>query len=217
MCDRGVPAHLTRVFLGLHTQQQLCVLWNGATSDSFYANNEVKQSGVLSPILSCVYIDDLLQQLIDLDLGCHIGSVFCAVFAYADDIVLLSPFITALQTMLNVCQSYTVSADLLFIPGKSAAIRFGSSVTGWPVTCLRIGGDNIPWVTEVRHLGHIVTCDLKNTKDIDDKLHAFYGQANGFLVPYLDSALTRLRSCSVPTPHHSTAINCGPMPMHLTS
>ena len=120
-----------------------------------------------------------LQQLIDLDLGCHIGPVFCTVFAYADDIFLLSPSIAALQTMLNVCQSYTVSANL-FSPGKSAAIHFGLSVTERLVTCLRIGGANITWVTEVRHLGHIVTCDPKDTKDIDDKLHAFYRQANDF-------------------------------------
>ena len=145
-------------------------------SDSFYAKNGVKQGGILSPILFCVYIDDLLQQLKDLNLGCHIGSVFCAIFAHADDIVLLSPSFTSLQTMLNVCQNYVVSADLLFNLEKSAAIRFGSSVTERPVTCLRrISGANIPWVTEVRHLGHIVTCDLKDTKDIDDKLHAFYG------------------------------------------
>ena len=108
ICDRGAPAQLTRVLLSLYTQQKLCVLWNGATSNSFYANNGVKQGGVLSPILFCVYIDDLLQQLIDLDLGCHIGSVFYAVFTYADDIVLLLPSITALQTMLNVCQSYAI-------------------------------------------------------------------------------------------------------------
>ena len=35
---------------------------------------------------------------------------------------------------------------------------------------------------EVRHLDYIVTYDLKDTKDIDDKLHAFYGLANGFII-----------------------------------
>ena len=36
-------------------------------------------------------------------------------------------------------------------------------------------------------------------------------------MPFLDSTLTRLRSCSAPTPHHSTAVNCDRMQMHLTS
>ena len=80
----------------------------------------------------------------------------------------VTPSITALQTILNVYQSYAVSDDLLFSPGKSAAIRFDLSVTERPVTCLRIGIANIPWVTEVRHLGYNVTSDLKDTKDIDD-------------------------------------------------
>ena len=82
--------------------------------------------------------------------------------------------------MLYVCQSYAVSADLLFSLGKSAAIRVGSSATEWLVTCFRIGDANIPRVTKVRHLDHYVTCNLKDTKDIKDKLHAFYRQANSF-------------------------------------
>ena len=110
---------------------------------------------------------------------CPTLAIYYSITDHAKCIVLLSPSIISLQTILNVCHSYAVSVDLLFSPGKLAAICFGSSVTERPVTCLRIGGANIPWVTEMRYLSHIVICDLKDTKDINDKLHTFYRQANG--------------------------------------
>ena len=35
-----------------------------------------KQGGVLSPILFCIYIDNLLMSLRKNDIGCHVGSHF---------------------------------------------------------------------------------------------------------------------------------------------
>ena len=81
--------------------------------------------------------------------------------------------------MLNVCQSYPawlISSQSWKV--GSYSFRFIRDRAAF-VTCLRIGGANIAWVTEGRHLGHIITCDLKDTKDIVDKLRAFYVQVNG--------------------------------------
>ena len=49
-------------------------------------------------------MDNLLLTLKDNDIGCHVGSKFCGVFAYADDIILLSPSINGLQNMLKLLQ-----------------------------------------------------------------------------------------------------------------
>jgi len=53
--------------------------------------NGVKQGGIISPILFCVYIDDLLLLLAQSEVGCFIGNWFNRALAYADDIVLLAP------------------------------------------------------------------------------------------------------------------------------
>jgi len=45
-------------------------------SDYFSAVNGVKQGEVLSPVLYCVYIDDLLLALSNSGVGCYIGSNF---------------------------------------------------------------------------------------------------------------------------------------------
>ena len=65
------------------------VLWAGLASDYFAVRNGVKQGGVISPILFCIYIDDLLKRLSLSDIGCYICMGFVGALASADDIVLI--------------------------------------------------------------------------------------------------------------------------------
>ena len=67
----------------------MAVRWNIEFSDSFVVSNGVKQGGVLSPIMFCIYIDNLVMSLKNNDIGCHVGSHFRGAFGYADDIMLL--------------------------------------------------------------------------------------------------------------------------------
>jgi len=77
------------------------VLWAGLVSDYFLVSNGDKQ-GVISPILFCVYIDDLLLRLSSSEDGCYVGLHFVGALACADDIVLLAP-------TPSICYAYTSS------------------------------------------------------------------------------------------------------------
>jgi len=75
-------------------------------SSLFTTTNGVKQGAILSPILFCIYMDVLLLELEKSKFGCHTGSRCCGSFGYADDVCSLAPSHNAIQSMLNVCQTF---------------------------------------------------------------------------------------------------------------
>ena len=88
----------------MYEQQITCVLWNGQLSDTFTVRNGVKQGAVLSPMLYCLYIDDLFKILRKRKTGCWISGSFVGILGYADDLTLLSPTIDGLQEMVKTCE-----------------------------------------------------------------------------------------------------------------
>ena len=116
---RGLPACIVRILAVLYTSSQVRVLWASLVSDYFPVTNGVKQGGVISPILFCVYIDDLLLRLSSSGDGCYLGMNFVGALAYADDIVLLAPSPFAMRILLQICDSYAAEYDINFNPDKS--------------------------------------------------------------------------------------------------
>ena len=91
LIKRKLPVVIIRVLVNLYMGNFVRVGWCGVFSDYFLATNGVKQDGVLSPVLFCVYIDDMLLALSKAGVGCYIGHVFVGALTYANDIVLIAP------------------------------------------------------------------------------------------------------------------------------
>ena len=89
----------------MYTNSSTRIAWNGICSATFLIKNGVKQAGVMSPILFCIYLDGLLNLLATAQISCFIGRVFVGCLAYADDIVLLAPTTDAMRNMLEICDS----------------------------------------------------------------------------------------------------------------
>ena len=68
---------------------------------------------MLSPILFSIYIDSLLQKLKDSGLGCHVGRNFAGAFAYADDLARVSPSLSGLRQMLQICEQYAMEYSIV--------------------------------------------------------------------------------------------------------
>ena len=111
---KGIPAIFIRLLMVMHKQQITCVLCNGQLSDTFTIRNRVKQGAVLSPILHCLYIDDLFKILRKRKPGCWISGSFVGILGYADDLTLLSPTIDGLQEMVKTCEEYATEHNLSF-------------------------------------------------------------------------------------------------------
>ena len=138
----------------------------------------VRQGGVLSPIFYCLYVDDLVEILSDLGVGCHLRDLFLSILLYADDMALLSPSLKGLQRLLSATEQYCKTWDIMLNAKKSKNLFFGKSQTLAP---LQLDGKDIEWVTSWRYLGITVKSHTSFNCCIDDKVKSFYRCANGIL------------------------------------
>ena len=122
--------------------------------------------------LFSVYLDDLLKELRELQLGCHIGGYWLGACGYADDLILMAPSRDVLQRMLQVCEKYAGEHNLVFstdpVPAKSKTKcmlfsgRLGRVKYPDP---LKLAGEELPWVDTAEHLGHTLSQMTNMEKD----------------------------------------------------
>jgi hypothetical protein len=161
------------------------VKWNGTCSAPFSVSNGVKQGGILSPILFCIYMDDLLCELEKNGIGCHVGNMYSGTFMYADDIILLCPSVSGMQNMLITCHKYASDFDIIFNAGKCKLIMFSDKRrkdTIKPV--LNLGSDILEIVDKIDHLGHVIPSDISDTYDVQMQQAKFNRKANAVLADF---------------------------------
>ena len=97
LIERNVPLCLIKVIIDWYEKLTAAVRWNGILSYKFSIKCGVRQGSVLSPMLFNIYVDDLILQLSQSNLGCYIGCNFFGCVMYADDLILLSASVSGLQ------------------------------------------------------------------------------------------------------------------------
>ena len=122
LMNRNVPEVSLRVLVNWYDKCTGCVRWNDALSRCFYLYCGVRQGGVLSPLLFALYVNDMLQKLCHKRLDCYVGDVFCGCIMYADDLVLVSPSVSLLQKMIDICCEEAMYLDMKFNALKSNII-----------------------------------------------------------------------------------------------
>jgi hypothetical protein len=121
LIKHGLPACIIRALKAIY----LCVYWTydlgflGWCPDYFTTLNGVKQGRVVSPILLCIYTDDLLVSLSQSDVGYYIAGNFVGAIAFAGDIVLLSSTPFGMSKLLSICDSYALHYGVVFSANKS--------------------------------------------------------------------------------------------------
>ena len=156
---RKLPVQVRRLLLDMYTRQKMQTVWNGSRSDYFSVKNGVKQGAILSPILFCLYIDELLNRINSSGLGCHIGHLSFAGLGYADDVTTLTPSVSALQSILRICEDFGIEYNVIFNCKKTICMRVGSGGRP-PERSVTLNGTKLIWNKKVKHLGNIVTHDL---------------------------------------------------------
>ena len=100
--------------------------------------------------------------------GCYAGCAWIYSLSYADDMVLLAPTITALQTLLEVCRAYAGLHDIVYNTTKTVCMLARPRQSqGRFSTRVRLRNEELSFVVEFRYLGHIMTADFRGDKDIN--------------------------------------------------
>ena len=171
LIKRNIPHIFIRLLIFMYKGQTAQVKWKGKLSDQFSMTNGVKQGAVLSAILFCVYIDDMMKDLRKKRDGCWINGAFTGIIAYADDIVLMSPSIDGLQLMIDNCLAYAKNHNLTFSThenphkSKTKCISFRKNNRSLP--SLTLDEKKLPWVKSVKHLGTTILDDTNSRMSQD--------------------------------------------------
>jgi hypothetical protein len=176
-CDR---------YIYIYTHNFVRIRWCGALTDYFLAANGVKQGAVLSPVLFCLYVDNLLVLLSRAGFGCFLGTHFVGALAYADDLVLLAPTATALRKMLAICDAYAQDYCIIFNVLKTKCLvvlphsrhALFDRFEDYPFF---LNNQAIEFVKSFVHLGHIITSSSDDEEDIRKRRNDFVGQVNNMI------------------------------------
>ncbi len=91
-------------------------------------------------------------------IGCHIGNVFVAALAYADDVTLICPTLKSLIMIIKICEDYASEYNVAFNCNKSKLMFFKVRECVKPVSVsVSVNGNTVECETEADHLGHIIS------------------------------------------------------------
>ena len=91
LSDLGIPLLFVNLIKYWYSNQFAKERFNDRYSKEWRICNGVRQGGVLSGLLFCIYINSMLNKESKLKIGCKLGLHASNIIAYADDIVLLAP------------------------------------------------------------------------------------------------------------------------------
>jgi len=138
----------------MYTNQSLAVNWNGYYSSPFPTSNEGKQGEILSPILFCVYKDELISRLKQSGVGCFIRDIYLGSLGYTDDLCLLAPTRGATQIMLGICEKFDKEYDVMFNSQKCHLILYNTNYQYIDMPQLHLNGETLQVQKYACHLGH---------------------------------------------------------------
>ena len=183
LLDRKLPAVVIRVLMFVYEEQKAWVKWGKCRSRTFGIVNGTRQGSVLSPALFSVYMDDLIVKLRKAGVGCHIGGIYCGVVGYADDLLLMAPSRSAMETMLKICEDYAGNNNLEFstdpnpVKSKSKCIFMSGHLNIDKPVNLKLYGVDLPWVKTASHLGHELSWECTMEQDMKCKRASFISRS----------------------------------------
>ena len=178
LMQRQVPLIFLNIIIQWYSDLRCRVRWGETFSDWFCIKAGVRQGGVLSPDLYCIYVDELVELLSELGIGCHLRNIFLSILLYADDMALISPSLQSLQRLLSATEDYCKKWDIMLNAKKTKNMSFG---TKQHLANLTLDNKPIEWVQSWTYLGVTLQSHKSFNCCVDSKIKSFYRAANAIL------------------------------------
>jgi exonuclease III len=173
LMERGVPLCLLRLLENWLTNCYTCIRWGSAHSHFFRLGVGVRQGSSLAPILFSIFIDDVVRNRSVSQLG--------YLFAFADDILLVSLTVCGLQSMLGIVEGQLLGLDLRLNIDKCCCLRIGSRYDKPCSAIVAANGNRLRWVDSMRYLGVFIVASRTFRCNYSHARSAFSRAANSIL------------------------------------
>ena len=128
----------------------------------------MRHGSSLSPALFNLYINIIIVQLRSCDCRCYMRDRFFDCFLYADDIIILAPSLSGLQSMLDTCTTGCKELRMKFNNSKSYYLVFGKCPNS-SIDPMHLDKDIIYWSESVKYL----CVHINAGKNLSFKIHTF--------------------------------------------
>ena len=185
--EKNIPPEVVQVISSLYRNGTAQVHYENHISELFQISQGVRQGSILSPYLYNIYTELLLASLEqDSVVGTSLHGVFTGIIMYADDIILLSPTVSGLQSLANKCNTYCNDLGVAINAGKTEFLSSGIPTN--PECFLSMDYRRIYPGSTLKHLGflwnighkRLQTADIEH-ENITERVNKFWTVVHGLI------------------------------------
>ena len=209
--EYGITGKIFTSIKNLYTQTNAQVKLNQNFTEPFLTTSGVRQGDSMSPTLFNIFLNDLIKELKEQNLGINIHERCVSILAYADDIVLLAPDQDKLQKMPNIMFNWCYKHRLIINSDKSQIRHFRNRRNSQTNKVFRLGEVEIKIVEKYKYLG-IILDEYLNYNITAETLCSSASRALGAL----HSKTRNLKNCTYHTYSHLFSSGICPI-LHYSS
>jgi hypothetical protein len=178
----GIRGKVWTILDELYKNVECNVKFGDVETDFFSIDEGLKQGCVLSPILFCMYINELTKMLRDNNVGSCIFDVRISCLFWADDVVLIADNENDLQNMLNIASDFSRKWKLDFNYNKSNVVIIGKRKNENKVW--HLGNCHIKEADNYKYLGFNISRNLSDHVHVKELI-----QKGNRLIGYIKSII----------------------------
>ena len=180
LISRGMPNHISNIIEFILNNSFVKINFSGHFSGNWKASRGIRQGGVTSAILFCIYIDDIIKNIASQPYCCRIGINKINVQAYADDVVIFCPTAEGLRVLIQIMEDMIMAHQLMINVDKTKIVIFNKKKNIISRASFKFNGVIIENVSSYKYLGIIINCNLSEKEELKRMTTVFNSKCGMF-------------------------------------